>query len=78
MFRDTFIAVAGSLVLTGLASAQAGNVDIQPAMGDPVRGLTPSQLDRFQKGLVEFEHILAVLDRQIQPPGHRRHKGSRH
>ena len=58
MFREAITTVAASLVLTGIASAQAGNVAIQPAMGDPVPGLTASQLDRFQKGLIEFEHIL--------------------
>jgi hypothetical protein len=58
LFRDAIYTLAGSLVLTGLASAQAGNVAIQPPMGDPVPGLTASQLDRFQKGFTEFEHIL--------------------
>ena len=60
MFRDSIILVAGSLLLTGIASAQVGNVAIQPAMGDPVPGLTASQLDRFVKGRVQFDHILQV------------------
>lgn len=52
------ISLAGSLVLTGVAAAQVGNIPIQPRMGDPVPGLTASQLDRFQKGSDEFLHIL--------------------
>ncbi|HEX5012220.1 MAG TPA: di-heme oxidoredictase family protein [Planctomycetota bacterium] len=58
MFREAITSVAASLVLTGIASAQAGDVAIQAAMGSPVQGLTASQLDRFQKGALEFDHIL--------------------
>jgi hypothetical protein len=53
------ILVAGSLLLTGVASAQVGNIAIQPTMGAPVPGLTASQLDRFVKGKIEFDHILS-------------------
>ena len=60
MFRDALLTVAGGLLLTGVASAQVGDVQIQPAMGDPLPGLTPAQLDRFQKGEVEFQHILSA------------------
>ena len=58
MFRDHIILAAGGLLLTGVASAQVGNVAIQPRMGDPVPGLTASQLDRFAKGRIQFDHIL--------------------
>jgi CxxC motif-containing protein (DUF1111 family) len=51
--------VAGSLLLTGVASAQVGNIALQPTMGAPVPGLTASQLDRFVKGKAEFDHILS-------------------
>ena len=58
MFRDSIVLIAGSILLTGVASAQVGNVAIQPRMGDPAPGLTASQFDRFVKGKVQFDHIL--------------------
>jgi len=59
LFRDHLSAVLGSLLLAGAASSQAGDIAIQPAMGDPLPDLTAEQLDRFQKGRLEFEHILS-------------------
>jgi CxxC motif-containing protein (DUF1111 family) len=59
LFRDSLTALVTGLLLAGVASAQAGDVAIQPAMGDPVDGLTAAQLDRFNKGFLEFEHILS-------------------
>lgn len=35
-------------------------VAIQPLMGDPLDGLTPEQLDRFEKGRLVFEHVLTI------------------
>jgi CxxC motif-containing protein (DUF1111 family) len=41
-------------------SIAGGPIQPQPKMGDPLHGLTPSQLDRFQKGLVAFTTNLSV------------------
>lgn len=58
MFRDSIVLIAGSLLLTGMASAQVGDIAIQPRMGSPVPGLTAGEFDRFVKGKVEFDHQL--------------------
>jgi Di-haem oxidoreductase, putative peroxidase len=54
------LSFAGSLLLSATCAAQAGNVAIQPAMGDPLPGLTPALADRFAKGKLAFEHVLTV------------------
>jgi hypothetical protein len=48
-----------ALALQSLASAQQ---PIQPRMGDPLPGLTPAQLDRFEQGSVAFSHILTPAE----------------
>jgi Di-haem oxidoreductase, putative peroxidase len=57
--RNSLVTLASVVLLAGAASAQVGNVAIQAPMGSPVPGLTPSQLDRFQKGFIEFDHQLS-------------------
>jgi len=49
--------LAGGLILaaTGSVSAQ----EVQVLMGEPLPGLSVSELDRFVKGKVEFEHVLS-------------------
>src|SRR4051812_29676703 len=48
-----------ALATQALASAQQ---PIQPRMGDPLPGLTPAQLDRFNQGLTSFTHILSPTE----------------
>jgi CxxC motif-containing protein (DUF1111 family) len=50
-------AAVGGLCLAGAAGAQQ---QIQPRMGDPVRGLSPAELARFQAGKAEFDHVLNI------------------
>jgi len=57
--RNSLVTVASVMLLAGAASAQVGNVQLQPRMGAPVSGLTATQLDRFEKGFDEFEHLLS-------------------
>jgi len=57
LFRDVALIV---LFAVPMAGAQVGNVALQPRMGDPLPGLTAAELDRFQKGRLEFEHILST------------------
>ncbi|MDZ4774746.1 MAG: di-heme oxidoredictase family protein [Planctomycetota bacterium] len=40
-----------------LANAQ---LPLQPRMGDPIPGLTPAELNRFELGKLEFERVLSV------------------
>ncbi len=51
---------AATLAVALPAGAQVGNVAIQPRMGDPIPGLNAAELDRFDKGKLEFEHILTT------------------
>lgn len=57
----TLLAVAA----LGVASAQqdggdraAPVVEVQPIMGLPISGLNAAELDRFEKGSIEFNHVL--------------------
>jgi cytochrome c551/c552 len=52
-------AAAAALALTG-ASAVAQ--EIQPRMGEPLPGLTPAQLARFDAGRLAFTRVLAATD----------------
>lgn len=51
--RPVFVAFA-------LAAASATAQEIQPRMGEPVPGLTPAQLARFDAGKLVFDKILTV------------------
>lgn len=53
-----------ALPLAGLATLSAGALaqDFQPRVGEPIKGLNASQLQRFQDGLVEFDTVLGVSD----------------
>jgi len=53
-----------ALPLAGLATLSAGAFaqDYQPRFGEPVNGLTASQLQRFADGIVEFDTVLTAPD----------------
>ncbi len=43
--------------------ASAGSViEPQPKMGEPLRALSPAELDRFEKGKEKFSHVLTVAE----------------
>ncbi|QDU69408.1 di-heme oxidoredictase family protein [Engelhardtia mirabilis] len=56
--RNLTIISCAALTLVGLAHAQ----EFQPRMGEPVRGLTPTQLAAFEAGKLEFETVLGKAD----------------
>lgn len=49
------------LVLTSsqIAAQALPQIDLQPFPGQPIPGLTVGELDRFDKGKTEFEHVLS-------------------
>ena len=51
----TCLAFAASIFFA--QTAGAGGVVPQPKMGDPLLGLTPEQLARFEVGLVQFNRV---------------------
>lgn len=55
-------ALLGGLGLLGATFTLASAQDIQPRMGDPLRGLTPQQVADFAAGRVEFDTILTIAD----------------
>lgn len=55
-----FIQSAGFFVAIFGLAAPASAVDVQPAMGDPLAGLTPAQLARFNQGRTDFNTNLTI------------------
>jgi len=57
-------ALLAAAITTASLAAQAERgippAPIQPRMGEPIDGLTPAQLDRFDKGQLEFDHVLTI------------------
>ncbi|MCK6484152.1 MAG: hypothetical protein HUU22_11395 [Phycisphaerae bacterium] len=52
-------AICGTLVVSAAAIAQPA---VQPRMGQPLAGLTPAQLDRFQQGGTAFGRIFSAAE----------------
>ena len=50
------------MVLLGLICSSSGQAQVQPLMGEPMPGLTASELDRFTKGLDAFSEILTEAE----------------
>lgn len=51
--------LASIVSLVGVAGAQ---VELQPRMGDPVRGLTPAEMQRFLAGRVRFSQVFTAAE----------------
>ncbi len=58
------IAIRRAAFVAALASCAApiGAQEYQPRMGEPIRGLTPAQLDRFTQGGVAFNQSLSIAE----------------
>lgn len=50
----------GGLGLIGASMTLAGAQDFQPRMGEPVRGLSPAELNDFAEGRIEFDTLLTA------------------
>ena len=56
--KKSTISLIAALTLAPAAIGQ----DFQPRMGDPLRGLSPAQYQRWDEGKVEFDTILQIAD----------------
>jgi hypothetical protein len=63
-FLSSRISRAAGMTVFAIATQALANAQqpIQPRMGDPLPGLTPTQLDRFNAGLDAFNHILTPTE----------------
>lgn len=59
--RRTVVYCSAAWVL-GLSVTTAQSQELQPRMGQPLQGLTPEQLQRFDDGKIQFTHVFQAAE----------------